>query len=339
MSALFSIFLPVRNGQAYIKECVGSILSQTFPGFELHVLDNASTDKTVELVEEFRDSRIRVWRSNAPAALSIEENWSRMKGLPKNEFMTFLGHDDLYDPYFLETVKNLIERYPDASLYQTGFRLINARGRTIRSGSSIPERETASRYLEERFSYRRDAVGTGFVMRSSDYDRLGGIPSFKKLLFADDALWLSLMKISWKAADVKEAFSVRIHDQSVSSLPDWQSTIEGLGQFSDFLKEFIRSDPDSAKVYHDFASAFFLRYHQSAYAYALLDACRHKMKIDDSVFQKIGTSLIKTAARTGEDLRGSSKVRALEILNGPFWRCHVDAILKFYYRLRTKSLW
>ena len=42
----FSIFLPVRNGWPYVQQCVESILNQTYPHFELVILDNQSTDNT-----------------------------------------------------------------------------------------------------------------------------------------------------------------------------------------------------------------------------------------------------------------------------------------------------
>lgn len=179
----FSILLPVRNGGHYLKVCVQSILEQSYPHFELHVLDNASTDDTVPWLTSMKDSRLRLWR--APHALSIEDSWARIKDVPKQEFMTTIGHDDLFDPHFLEVTKAVIERHPDASLYQTGSRFINAQGKTIRRCRLVPERETAAQYLAARLTYQRDMFGTGYVIRSEDYDRLGGIPAFEKLLLAN----------------------------------------------------------------------------------------------------------------------------------------------------------
>ena len=101
----FSILLPVRNGGPYLKVCVQSILEQTYPHFELQVLDNASTDDTVPWLTSIKDSRLRLWR--APCALSIEESWARIKDVPKQEFMTTIGHDDLFDPHYLEVTKVL----------------------------------------------------------------------------------------------------------------------------------------------------------------------------------------------------------------------------------------
>jgi len=321
-----------------MKVCVQSILEQTYPHFELHILDNASTDDTVPWLTSLKDSRLRLWR--APHALSIEANWARIKDVPRQEFMTTLGHDDLFDPHFLEITKALIERHPAASLYQTGSRLINAQGKTIRRCRSVPERETAAQYLAARLTYQRDALGTGFVMRSEDYDRLGGIPAFEKLLFADDALWLLLAKMSWKAADPREALAVRIHTQSESaSLPAaWPSILLGLDQFADFLERFIKDDEASQEVFRSFGPSFLLRYHRNVYIYALLEACQKGERIDSAILQQIESSLAKRAPRSVSHLSRSFKVKALEVLNASFLRPQVDRLWKLYYLLRTKSL-
>ncbi len=99
--ATFSIISPVRNGGDYVKECVNSILAQTLQDFNLVVLDNSSTDGTRKLAgitERCASSPfIKQTRS-----LSIEENWSRIKDVLRNEFMTMIGHDDVLLPHYLE---------------------------------------------------------------------------------------------------------------------------------------------------------------------------------------------------------------------------------------------
>ena len=334
----FSILLPVRNGGPYQKVCVQSILEQTYPHFELHVLDNASTDDTVPWLTSIKDSRLRLWRT--PCALSIEESWTRIKDVPKQEFMTTIGHDDLFDPHYLEVTKVLIKRHPDASLYQTGSRLINAQGKTIRRCRPVPGHETSAQYLAARLTYQRDISGTGYVMRSDDYDRLGGIPAFEKLLFADDALFLLLMKKSWKAADPREALAVRIHTLSESaSLPtSWPSILLGLEQFADFLEYFTKDDKASRVVFRSFGPSFLLRYHRNVYIYALLEACQKGERIDSAILRQIESSLAKRAPGIASHLSRSFKVKALEVLNASFLRSQVDRLWKLYYLLRTKSL-
>src|SRR2546423_4977854 len=115
----YSIILPVRNGGEYVKECIQSILSQSLNDFNLIVLDNCSNDGTTEWIEQLNDERIVLHKADRP--LTIEENWARILKVPKNEFITMIGHDDLLSTNYLTVMDDLIRKYPDASLYQTHF--------------------------------------------------------------------------------------------------------------------------------------------------------------------------------------------------------------------------
>ena len=123
----FSIFLPVRNGFPYIKDCIQSILNQSYPHFELNILDNLSTDETVSWIASLKDPRIHLFTSSKP--LSMEDSWARILDIPKQKYITLIGHDDLFEPHFLEVIENLITKYPNASLYQTGALFINPKGK------------------------------------------------------------------------------------------------------------------------------------------------------------------------------------------------------------------
>jgi glycosyltransferase involved in cell wall biosynthesis len=333
----FSVVLPVRNGWPYVEQCVESVLAQSYPHFDLIVLDNQSTDNTVVWLKTKSDSRIRLYTS--PAPLSIVESWGRAKNIEKHEYMTLIGHDDLLDPDFLATIKALIDRYPDGALYQTGSRLINSEGKTIRGCKAVPERESAAGYLKGRFLFERDIFGTGFVMRSADYDALGGLPRFEKLFFADDALWLSLLRRSIKAADPSEHFAVRIHpdSESASTPSAWSSLLTGLNQFSDFLKAFVETNPEARAVFDEFGAGFMLTYHRNIYIYALVEACQAGRPIDPAATARIEASLAQTAPSCAGKLHHSPKVAAVKTLNRSPLRSVVPTLWDIYSRLKTRS--
>ena len=57
---LISVVLPVYNVAPYVKDAISSILEQTFQDFEIIVIDDCSTDQTIETLSSFNDSRIRI---------------------------------------------------------------------------------------------------------------------------------------------------------------------------------------------------------------------------------------------------------------------------------------
>ena len=58
-----TVLMPVRNGERYIKESIDSVLNQTLTDFEFLIIDDGSTDRTVEIIQGYTDKRIRLERS------------------------------------------------------------------------------------------------------------------------------------------------------------------------------------------------------------------------------------------------------------------------------------
>lgn len=229
----FSFILPVRNGGNYIKECVQSILAQTYTDFSLHILENKSTDGTAEWLQTLTDERIVVIPAERP--LSIEENWSRILSIKKNKFITITGHDDLFDKDYLQTMNGLIEKFPDAGLYQTHFRFVDANSNLIRQCKPMQEKQTAFEFLSAFLQRNIDVNGTGFMIRTKDYDTLGGIPPYPNLLFADFELWINAAALSYLAVSDKECFGFRLH-QSTTTISADVKLQRSFRQFVLFLK-------------------------------------------------------------------------------------------------------
>jgi glycosyltransferase involved in cell wall biosynthesis len=261
----YSIILPVRNGGAYVKECVNSILSQSLGGFNLHVLDNNSTDGTGEWVRSLKDERIIYLPSER--SLTIEENWFRITTIEKNEFITLIGHDDVLQKNYLETIDSLRIKHPGASLYQTHFRYIDADGGLIRSCRPMPERLQPEDLLSFLLCRMIDTMGTGFMMRATHYDEIGGIPLYPNLLFADFELWHQLTRRSYLAVAQEECFAFRLHQSTTTTSSDtkFQSAFAELIDY--LVKE--KQDPRSNTVIEKYAVDF-IDFYTKAQAHRLL---------------------------------------------------------------------
>jgi len=229
----YSIILPVRNGGAYLKDCINSILNQTLPDFKLQVLDNCSTDGTREWIESLRDDRIAIYPAEKP--LTIEQNWSRITSIPKNEFITLIGHDDILFSNYLKVMDDLIARHPKATLYQAHFSYIDSRGALIRNCKPMDEVQSATEFLSFFLANQIDTMGTGFMMRSRDYDACGGIPPrYPNLLFADFEIFINLSRLGYKATASEPAFSFRLHQSTTTTSSDLKFH-ESFGVFIDYL--------------------------------------------------------------------------------------------------------
>lgn len=249
----YSIILPVRNGGAYLKECINSILNQTLPDFKLQVLDNCSTDGSREWIESLGDQRITIYPADRP--LTIEENWSRITTIPKNEFITLIGHDDILFPNYLQTMDLLIAKHPDATLYQAHFSYIDSNGNLIRNCKPMDEVQSAAEFLSFFLANQIDTMGTGFMMRSRDYDACGGIPPrYPNLLFADFELFINLSKPGYKATSHEPAFSFRIHQSTTTTSSDLKFH-ESFAIFIDYIYS-LKKDPEFDAVIKRYALDF-----------------------------------------------------------------------------------
>lgn len=108
-----SIGMAVRNGEAYIREALDSILAQTYTDFELIISDNASTDDTAAICLEYaeRDSRIIYSRNPRNIGGTNNENLTITKA--RGEYFCLAAHDDKYAPTFLETGVAVLDRMPE----------------------------------------------------------------------------------------------------------------------------------------------------------------------------------------------------------------------------------
>lgn len=284
----FSIVLPVHNGGVYLPLAVQSVLDQTVSDWNLLILENGSDDGTARWLETLDDPRIGVIAS--PKTLPIEANWGRILDAPCGEFLTLLGHDDLLDAWYLEEMERLIAQEPNASLYQCEFRLIDSEGQTLRAAASQPARETAPEFLRARLRRERESFGTGYLMRTSDYQRVGGIPAFPGLLFADDALWIELARLAFKATSPKECFAYRVHPQSSSAAAAWKIHLDAMARYLVFLRDLARREPEIGAISRENRD-YFLWHAQTVYLVALTQATRENRRLSNAEIAHFNTLL------------------------------------------------
>lgn len=122
-SPLITIGVPVFNAAAHLRSALESLLAQTFTDFELIVSDNASTDATREIVEEYlhRDSRIRYERH--AVNIGANGNYAGLVHLARGALFKWSAAGDWCAPTFLERCKNELLANPDTVLVAPRTRL------------------------------------------------------------------------------------------------------------------------------------------------------------------------------------------------------------------------
>lgn len=112
-AARVTVFVPVFNADKFLAEAIESILNQTFTDFELLVVDDGSTDKSIEILESFRDRRIRISRNDRNRGRAYTRN--RGIELARGEYLSVLDADDLCEPDRLERQVKCLDAHPDVA--------------------------------------------------------------------------------------------------------------------------------------------------------------------------------------------------------------------------------
>ena len=176
---VLSICVPTYNGQAYLAEALGSILQQTYASFEVIVVDDGSTDTTLEIVQTFAeaDPRLRVYQN--PQQRGIPGNWNECVRLARGSYVCVFHQDDVMVPDNLTRKMAVFETDSTLSLVHSLAEPIVEAGAPTRLGNWMEKAE--ANFIEEGLVYFRKLVLRGdcicaptVIVRREQLERVGG---------------------------------------------------------------------------------------------------------------------------------------------------------------------
>ena len=183
---LVSIITPLYNSERFVGQTIESVLAQTYPDWEMIIVNDGSKDNGPDIVRQYaaKDERIRLLEQPNGGCASARNHGLREA---QGRYYCFLDSDDYWDPEFLaEQVKFMTEK--DAAIVTCSVRRVDENGKEILRPQIVPEKMD---YYDILKSCNLPCLAT-----MSDASRLQGIRFCEELrnLRDDYALWLSLMK-------------------------------------------------------------------------------------------------------------------------------------------------
>lgn len=115
----FTVIIPLYNKENFVRDAIKSILNQTFTDFELLIINDCSTDNSVEIASEFLSEKVRIIHHEKNKGLAATRN-TGIKTATSN-YITFLDADDVWKPNFLKNIYNLISNFPEAKIFSTNY--------------------------------------------------------------------------------------------------------------------------------------------------------------------------------------------------------------------------
>ncbi|MBI4380454.1 MAG: glycosyltransferase family 2 protein [candidate division NC10 bacterium] len=155
---LISVVMPVHNGEPYLAESIKSILTQTFRDFEFIILDDASTDRTPEILRDWaqRDRRIRLFRS--PEQLGLVRALNYVVHQARALVCARMDADDISHPDRLRRQWEVLHAHPQVLLVGTLWEGIDEQGRCVRPRDrwALVRRSPFAPFPHGSSMYRRD---------------------------------------------------------------------------------------------------------------------------------------------------------------------------------------
>lgn len=240
----FSIIVPIYNTEKYLDKCIQSILNQTLQDYEVLLIDDCSTDNSLEIAGNYESERIRVLRNKTNSGLSATRNVGIRNA--SGDYLVFLDSDDYIDDFALTELDKLIreKKFPD--IVYTGF--IEERGADAvkKYGYASEPNKLYSRYdflkseLEKRTLYAAACFGVykrKFIIENNLY--------FKSGIYHEDELWtpqvVNMAKYIY-LADLTYYHYIR-RDDSITKVKDkTQNGIDLLKSCYDLIDIFSNMD-------------------------------------------------------------------------------------------------
>jgi glycosyltransferase involved in cell wall biosynthesis len=131
MSPKVSVCIPVRNGGDFLPLAVDSVLQQSFDDYELIIVDNCSTDRTVKWIEERLSAAPRIRFYKNATNIGLVGNFNACLAHAKGEYIKFLCADDLLLPDGVRRMSEALDADSSVALVTGGRRLINEGALTL----------------------------------------------------------------------------------------------------------------------------------------------------------------------------------------------------------------
>jgi glycosyltransferase involved in cell wall biosynthesis len=224
-SAKVTVIMPVFNGAEYLSESIESILSQTWTDFEFLILDDGSTDNSVEIISLFRDDRIRLERNERNIGLTATLN--RGLDLARGKFVARMDCDDVSRPDRLERQVRFLESNPQVGVVGSWAEVVDENGsiptrrligKVTRLGNSPHSLATTDPAIRFNLLFTNILVHSSVMLRNDLLDRHNFRYS-EAFKFAEDyEFWVRCSRAFQLALIPEVLVSYRTRSSSVSNL-------------------------------------------------------------------------------------------------------------------------
>lgn len=235
----FSIGIPAYKAD-FLKDCIDSVLLQTFSDFELIIVNDASPDNIDEIVNSYSDSRIRYYVNEKNiGAEHVVDNWNRCLSYAEGDFFMIMGDDDLLMPNYLHKFSQLIDRYPQVGVFHCRSKEIDENNKFRTIHQNLPEWESVFDLMLNRLARNRVTFVSDFVYNTEQLRNNGGFYKLPLAWASDDITSFIVAKSNGIAHTNDCVFCYRRHSKSITSTGGVVKKLEAILLEKDWYIRFL----------------------------------------------------------------------------------------------------
>ena len=216
---MISVVIPLYNKEKQIAHTLQSVLNQTFQDFEIVIVDDGSTDGSVDEVKKLTDPRIRLICQK-----NVGVSAARNRGIEeaKSDLIAFLDADDEWKPEYLATQYHLYQKYPECSVYACNYEFRDSKGKVtptiIRKLPFTGEDGILSNYFEVAICSHPPICSISIMVKKQAIQAIGGFPIGIKS--GEDLLTWARLAVNEKIAYTKGIEAVfNVEGYSIAEKP------------------------------------------------------------------------------------------------------------------------
>jgi glycosyltransferase involved in cell wall biosynthesis len=208
---LISIIINCYNGEKYLNECIKCVLGQSYKNWEIVFLDNNSSDQSVQVINTYKDKRIKLFFNRNKSHLSLYKARNLAISHAKGEYITFLDVDDLWKKNKLKEQVNCSKKNPNIKIIYSNYSVLNEQKKLFYTQykKKLPSGFIAQKLLDSYCT----GVATLFIEKKL----------FKKYKFKDrysiigDFDLIIRLSIKYKIMSIQKPLSIyRVHGSNLS---------------------------------------------------------------------------------------------------------------------------
>lgn len=165
MTPTVSVIITAHNYGQFLDQCIQSVLAQTYPDFELVIVNDASTDNTEEVLARYTGHPRVTVVSSSGVGLAAASNLGIRRS--RGKYFMRLDADDYLDPRALAEEAGVLERHPDVGMVYPDFNMVDERG-VMLGCANVPRVQDGARLLDD------NPLAGGAMYRRACYDAIGG---------------------------------------------------------------------------------------------------------------------------------------------------------------------